>query len=125
MRKLDLKSAISNLKTSTGKKTYGFPRFIDAQFWTFHIMDFAVRNGFHLIIDKTRRGGFSYIMAADSSNDINLKNNNPNAECQSNDISKNISPKIFHSFIIGINPDFFSEIIFYCFINLFIYITIS
>ena len=72
MRKLDLKSAISNLKTSTGKKTYGFPRFIDAQFWTFHIMDFAVRNGFHLIIDKTRRGGFSYIMAADSANDVNL-----------------------------------------------------
>ena len=35
-------------------------------------MEFAVRNGFHLIIDKTRRGGFSYIMASDSANDINL-----------------------------------------------------
>ena len=30
------------------------------------------KNGFHLIIDKTRRGGFSYIMAADSANDLNL-----------------------------------------------------
>ena len=28
--------------------------------------------GKHLIIDKTRRGGFSYIMAADSSNEVNL-----------------------------------------------------
>lgn len=72
MRLLDTKSAISTIKASTGKKIYDFPRFIDAQFWTFHIMDFAIRNGFHLIIDKTRRGGFSYIMAADSANDVNL-----------------------------------------------------
>ena len=35
-------------------------------------MEFAKRNGFHLIIDKTRRGGFSYIMAADTANDMNL-----------------------------------------------------
>ena len=56
-------------------KKYDFSKFIDAQFWTFHIMEFAQRNGFHLIIDKTRRGGFSYIMAADSANDINLRPN--------------------------------------------------
>ena len=55
-----------------GSKKYDFSKFIDAQFWTWHIMEFAQRNGFHLIIDKTRRGGFSYIMAADSANDINL-----------------------------------------------------
>lgn len=56
-------------------KKYDFSKFIDAQFWTFHIMDFCQRNGFHLMIDKTRRGGFSYIMAADSANDINLRPN--------------------------------------------------
>ncbi len=61
-----------SLKSSTGKKKYDFPKFIDAQFWTWHIMEFAVNNGFHLIIDKTRRGGFSYIMAADSANELNL-----------------------------------------------------
>ena len=72
MERLDESSVKSNLKTNVGKKKYDFPRFIDAQFWTFHIMEFCERNGFHLIIDKTRRGGFSYIMAADSANKINL-----------------------------------------------------
>lgn len=72
MEKLDVASVIHSDKASVGRKIYDFPSFIDAQFWTFHIMDFAVRNGFNLIIDKTRRGGFSYIMAADSANDINL-----------------------------------------------------
>ena len=72
MESLDTTSVKSTDKASTGKKHYDFPKFIDAQFWTFHVMDFCIRNGFHLLIDKTRRGGFSYIMAADSANDINL-----------------------------------------------------
>lgn len=72
MQRLDLTTAKTTNKAATGKKVYSFPRFIDAQFWTFMVMDFAINNGFHLIIDKTRRGGFSYIMASDSSNDINL-----------------------------------------------------
>ena len=55
---LDVSTAKTTSKAATGKKKYDFPRFIDAQFWTFHVMDFAIRNGFHLIIDKTRRGGF-------------------------------------------------------------------
>lgn len=36
-------------------------------------MEFAENNGFHLIIDKTRRGGFSYMMAADSANRVNAQ----------------------------------------------------
>ena len=59
--------------TNTAKKYYDFPKFIDSQFWTFHIMEFAERNGFHLLIDKTRRGGFSYMMAADSANAVNCQ----------------------------------------------------
>lgn len=73
MEQLDESSAKSSSKSSVGKKHYDFSKFIDAQFWTFHIMEFAIRNGFHLIIDKTRRGGFSYIMAASSANTINLQ----------------------------------------------------
>lgn len=73
MEQLDESTAVSTANSSVGKKHYDFSKFIDAQFWTFHIMEFAVRNGFHLIIDKTRRGGFSYIMAADSANTINLQ----------------------------------------------------
>ena len=68
----DTSSMKSSKHSATAEKIYDFSKFIDAQFWTFHIMEFAVRNGFHLLIDKTRRGGFSYIMAADSANDINL-----------------------------------------------------
>ena len=72
IEQLDITTAKATIKTSTGKKKYDFPKFIDAQFWTWHIIEFAVNNGFHLIIDKTRRGGFSYIMAADSANELNL-----------------------------------------------------
>jgi len=72
IEQLDISTAKSTSRASTGRKIYDFPKFIDSQFWTEHIMEFAVRNGFHLIIDKTRRGGFSYIMASDSANEINL-----------------------------------------------------
>lgn len=69
---LDESSINASKAIATGRKIYDFPRFIDAQFWTFAIMDFAINNGFNLIIDKTRRGGFSYIMSSDSANEINL-----------------------------------------------------
>lgn len=72
MEQLDEKSIKVTSKASVAKKKYDFSKFIDAQFWTHHIIDFAKRNGFFLLIDKTRRGGFSYIMAADSANEINL-----------------------------------------------------
>jgi hypothetical protein len=57
--------------TNTAKKHYEFPKFFDSQFWIFHVMEFAENNGFHLLIDKTRRGGFSYMMASDSANRVN------------------------------------------------------
>ena len=72
IEQLDESTIKHNVKGSRGEKKYDFPLFIDAQFWTWHVMDFAVRNGFNLIIDKTRRGGFSYIMASDTANDLNL-----------------------------------------------------
>ena len=72
IEQLDTATAKATTRSSTGKKKYDFPKFIDAQFWTWHVMEFAQRNGFHLIIDKTRRGGFSYIMASDTANDLNL-----------------------------------------------------
>lgn len=73
MEQLDSSKVKAGNKASVGAKHYDFSKFIDAQFWTFHIIDFAKRNGFHLIIDKTRRGGFSYIMAAKSANTLNLQ----------------------------------------------------
>ena len=73
MEQLNTNTVKTNGKASVGSKYYDFSKFIDAQYWTFQVMDFARRNGFHLIIDKTRRGGFSYIMAADSANTINLQ----------------------------------------------------
>lgn len=72
MERTDESSVIVTEHGATAKKIYSFPSFIDAQFWTWQIIEFCKRNGLHLIVDKTRRGGFSYIMAADSSNEVNL-----------------------------------------------------
>lgn len=72
MERTDESSVIVTEHGATAKKIYSFPSFIDAQFWTWQTIEFCRRNGLHLIIDKTRRGGFSYIMAADSSNEVNL-----------------------------------------------------
>lgn len=73
MEQLDEKTVKSGKQQSSAEKKYDFSKFIDAQFWTFHIMQFVQDNGFHLMIDKTRRGGFSYIMAADTANELNLR----------------------------------------------------
>ena len=72
MEQLD-ESTIKKGNTNTAKKHYDFPKFFDSQFWMFHVMEFAENNGFHLLIDKTRRGGFSYMMAADSANAVNCQ----------------------------------------------------
>lgn len=78
IEQLDEKTIIHTDKGSVAKKKQDFPKFIDAQFWTFAIIEFCELNGFHLLIDKTRRGGFSYIMASHSANKINLQ---PNKVC--------------------------------------------
>lgn len=70
MEQLD-ESTIQRGVTNTAKKHYDFPKFLDAQFWFFHILEFAENNGYHVIIDKTRRGGFSYINASTCANRIN------------------------------------------------------
>ena len=70
---LNLNTINSSTSVNTAEKSNDFPRFIDAQFYTFACMKFAEDNGFNLLIDKTRRGGFSYIMAADTANCINLE----------------------------------------------------
>lgn len=78
IEQLDEKTIIHTDKGSVAKKKLDFPKFIDAQFWTFAIIEFVELNGLHLLIDKTRRGGFSYIMASHSANKINLQ---PNKVC--------------------------------------------
>ena len=72
MEQLDERT-IKKGNTNTAKKHYDFPKFFDSQFWMFHVMEFAENNGYHLLIDKTRRGGFSYMMAADSANAVNCQ----------------------------------------------------
>ena len=71
MEELDEES-IKQGGAAVATKKKGFPKFIDAQFWTFHCIEFARNNGFHMLIDKTRRGGFSYMMASNSANAVNL-----------------------------------------------------
>ena len=65
-------STIKKGNVSTAAKKYDFPKFFDAQFWMYHTLEFAKNNGFHLLIDKTRRGGFSYMMASTAANAVNV-----------------------------------------------------
>ena len=65
--------SIKRGNTNTATKHYDFPKFFDAQFWMYHVLEFAKNNGFHIIIDKTRRGGFSYMMASTSANAVNVQ----------------------------------------------------
>lgn len=73
--KLDTKTLRIEQGKVTGRKIRGFPRFIDCQYWYFMIKQFCKDNGFFLINDKTRRGGFSYMEAIGSANYINLHAN--------------------------------------------------
>lgn len=73
MELTDDSTIVIGKNSSTAEKKYGFPKFIDAQFWTHNVLQFAKDNGYHLIIVKTRRGGFSYMMAARASNAVNLR----------------------------------------------------
>ena len=73
MERTDDDSVKSTGIGSTGEKVFAFPKFIDAQYWTHNIYEFAKNNGFHLIIVKTRRGGFSYMNAARAANAVNLR----------------------------------------------------
>lgn len=73
MELTDDSTIVIGKNSSTAEKKYAFPKFIDAQFWTHNVLQFAKDNGFHIIIVKTRRGGFSYMMAARASNAVNLR----------------------------------------------------
>ena len=46
-------SSIKKGVTNTATKTYDFPKFFDAQFWMYHVLEFAKNNGFHILIDKS------------------------------------------------------------------------
>ena len=73
MEMTDETTIVTGKNNNTAEKKYSFPRFIDAQYWTHNVMEFARNNGFHIIIVKTRRGGFSYMMAARAANNVNLR----------------------------------------------------
>jgi hypothetical protein len=72
IKKLDRKTIKSTSAVKKADKGFGIAEFVDAQYWMFKCFEFAENNGFHIMIDKTRRGGLSYINAIDTANDINL-----------------------------------------------------
>ena len=49
MEQLD-ESSVKRGNVNTADKFYDFPKFLDSQFWTWHIMEFAENNGFNLLI---------------------------------------------------------------------------
>lgn len=73
INKLDEASVtISNSGKVTGVKVDGIPIFFGAQYWWYKSKEFGKKNGFHLIVGKSRRAGFSYMEAIGSANTVNL-----------------------------------------------------
>lgn len=54
------------------KKKFGFPNFVDGQYWNFKIDEFIYYNGLHLCKSKARRKGFSFMRGSQGANTINL-----------------------------------------------------
>lgn len=73
MNQLDESTIKEAAGATVAEKHDAFAKFMDAQYWTFKCMEFSRNNGFNFIIDKTRRGGFSHIMAAEAASVVNLK----------------------------------------------------
>jgi hypothetical protein len=59
-------------KVKKPKKKYGFPSFIDGQYWNFKVDEFITNNGYNLCKSKARRKGFSYMRGSGASNTMNL-----------------------------------------------------
>jgi len=70
IEKLDREKTI-DINAEPSKK-WGIPETFDSQYWIFKIKKFARRNGFNLIILKSRRKGMSYIEGVGSANTVNL-----------------------------------------------------
>lgn len=64
-----------NKRGKIPKKKYGFPNFIDGQYWNFKIDEFIYNNGYHLCKSKARRKGFSYMRGSQAANTVNLNKN--------------------------------------------------
>ena len=61
-----------NKKGKIPKKKYGFPNFMDGQYWNFKIDEFIYYNSFHLCKSKARRKGFSFMRGSQGANTVNL-----------------------------------------------------
>ena len=68
----DEKATYVGYKGKIPKKKYGFPNFIDGQYWNFKVDEFIYYNGFHLCKSKARRKGFSFMRGSQASNTLNL-----------------------------------------------------
>ena len=57
------------------EKEIDFPRFFGSQYMWFQTKEFSRKNGFHNIVAKSRRAGYSYMEAWDGADTINMKPN--------------------------------------------------
>jgi hypothetical protein len=61
----------ANKGKSPRKKT-GFPDFLDGQYWSYKMEEFAFNNGFNTCKAKARRKGFSYMRGNAAANIVNI-----------------------------------------------------
>jgi len=73
--RLDEKAQYANKRGKTPKKIFGFPNFIDGQYWNFKIDEFIYNNDYHLCKSKARRKGFSYMRGHQAASTVNLNKN--------------------------------------------------
>lgn len=69
---LDMAVKTGEIPASAIRKEVDFPQFFGGQYMWFKVKEFSKRNGFHLIVGKSRRAGFSYVEAYDAADEINL-----------------------------------------------------
>lgn len=72
LKKLVKDSNILKNAKKVGKKAFDFPSFFDGQYHYFKIKEIARQNGLHLVLNKARRKGYSYMEGWDSADTVNL-----------------------------------------------------
>ena len=69
------KEEYKNKKGKIPKKKFGFPNFVDGQYWNFKIDELIYYNDKHQCKSKARRKGFSYMRGSQAANTVNLNKN--------------------------------------------------
>lgn len=72
LKKLIKDGNITKHSKKVGSKAFDFPSFFDGQYHYFKAKEVARQNGLHLVLNKARRKGYSYMEGWDAADTVNL-----------------------------------------------------